>query len=82
MSKALTELLAPAPNCLIGDGDAALRQKQLDVPEAEAEHVIEPHGVADDLSRKPMAVNGVGRTSHAASFARPKLLCQIPAGLP
>ena len=34
------ELLAPAPHGLIGDDDAPLGQKQLDVPQAEAEHVI------------------------------------------
>jgi hypothetical protein len=38
--KRLAELLAPAPHGLIGDDDAPLGQKQLDVPQAEAEHVI------------------------------------------
>jgi hypothetical protein len=38
--KRLAELLAPAPHGLIGDDDAPLSQKQLDVPQAEAEHVI------------------------------------------
>ena len=38
--KRLTELLAPALHGLIGDDDAPLGQKQLNVPQAEAEHVI------------------------------------------
>jgi hypothetical protein len=32
--------------------DAALRQNQLDVPQAEAEDVIQPDCVADDVRRK------------------------------
>ena len=34
--------------------NAAFRQDQLDVAHAETEHVIQPHGMADDLGRKPM----------------------------
>jgi hypothetical protein len=37
---------------------SALRQEQLDVTQAQAEDVIQPHGVADDLGRKP--VSGIG----------------------
>jgi hypothetical protein len=33
-------LLSSAPHGLIADDDAPLGQKQLDVPQAEAEHVI------------------------------------------
>jgi hypothetical protein len=33
-------LLAPAPHRLIADDDAPLGQKQIDVPQAAAEHVI------------------------------------------
>ena len=40
VGKALAEFLAPAPYGLVGDDDAPLGQKQLDVPQAEAEHVI------------------------------------------
>jgi len=40
------------------------------MPQAEAEHVVEPDGVADDLGWEPMAVVGVGWRLHAASLAR------------
>jgi hypothetical protein len=40
IGKALTEFLAPAPNGLIGDDNATFGQKQLNVPQAAAEHVI------------------------------------------
>jgi hypothetical protein len=36
----LAEFLAPAPHGIMGDDDAPLGQKQLDVPQAEAEYVI------------------------------------------
>ena len=38
--KRLAEFLAPAPHGIIGDDDAPLGEKQLDVPQAEAEHVM------------------------------------------
>jgi hypothetical protein len=42
----------------VGDRDPALGQDQLDIPQAEAEDVMEPYGVADDLGGE--AVSGVG----------------------
>ena len=42
IGKGLTELPAPAPHCLIGDDNTPFSQKQLDVLQAEAEHVIQP----------------------------------------
>ena len=44
-----TELLTPASNRFIGNGDASLSQKILDITEAHAEAMIDPHGVADDF---------------------------------
>jgi hypothetical protein len=38
----------------MGHNDAALGQDQLDVAQAEAEYVVEPDGVADDLSGEPV----------------------------
>ena len=64
------EFLAPASHRLVGDDDAALSQDQLNIPQAEAEHVVQPDGVADDLGGKPMAVVRVGWRLHAASLAR------------
>jgi hypothetical protein len=40
-SKALAKFLTPALHCLVGDHDAALGPKQLNIPQAEAEHMIE-----------------------------------------
>jgi hypothetical protein len=42
-SKALAEFLTPALHCLAGDHDAARGQKQLKIPQDEAEHMIEPN---------------------------------------
>jgi hypothetical protein len=60
VGKGLSELFAPAPNSLIGDDNAPLRQKQLDISRAEAEHVMQPDGMRDDLGEKAGAVARVG----------------------
>ena len=50
---------APVADTLAGDQDATLGQDELDVAQTEAEHVIQPTGVADDLTRKAMtAIQG------------------------
>ena len=57
------ELDAPVPDRLVRDGHTSLRQQILDVAEAQAEAVIEPHGVADDLDWETVsaiAALGVG----------------------
>jgi len=38
----------------MGHHDAAFGQDQLNVTQAQAEGVIPPHGVVDDLGRKPV----------------------------
>jgi hypothetical protein len=50
----------------MGHHNAALGQDQLDVTQAQAEDVIQPHGVADDLGGEPVAVVGIGWRLHAA----------------
>ena len=52
------EFLAPAAHRLVGHDDATLSQDQFDIPQAEAEHVVQPDSVADDLGGKAMAVVG------------------------
>src|ERR1700733_8280153 len=47
ITKALAEFLAPTSHCLVGDDDPTLSQKQLNVPQAEAEHMIQPYRMAD-----------------------------------
>ena len=64
-----TEFLAPASHRLVGDENAALSQEQLNIPQAEAEHVVQPDSVADDLGGEPVAVVGIGWRLHAASLA-------------
>jgi hypothetical protein len=64
------ELLAPASHRLVGDDDTTFRQDQLDIPQAEAEHVVQPHGMADDLSGEPMTVVG-GRAVASCRQSRP-----------
>ena len=76
LSETHAEFLAPASYRLVGDHDAALSQEQLNVPQAEAEHVVEPDGVADGLGWEPMAVVAVGWRLHAASLARLRECCQ------
>jgi hypothetical protein len=53
-------LLSSAPHGLIADDDAPLGQKQIDVPQAAAEHVIWPDSVADNLRSEAMAVVWLG----------------------
>ena len=68
VGKTRCKFLAPAPHRLVGDEDTAFRQDQLDIPETEAEHVVQPDGVADDLSCEPMAIVGVGWRRHPTSL--------------
>jgi hypothetical protein len=57
------ELLTPQPNRFIGYEDASFRQKILDVSEAEAETMIGPDRVTDDLGCASTAqVTSGGRT--------------------
>jgi hypothetical protein len=41
-------------DAFVGDHHAALSQDQRDVAETEAEHVIQPHAMANDLGREAM----------------------------
>jgi hypothetical protein len=45
-----TELLTPLPDGFIGYDDAALGEKIFDIPETQAEAMISPHRIADDLA--------------------------------
>ena len=60
VSEAGAKLLAPTPHGLTRDRDATLSQKQLNIQQTESEHMIEPDGMADDLSREPVAVMRIG----------------------
>jgi hypothetical protein len=64
-----SEFLAPALHRLIGDDSAPLSQDQLHIAQAEAEHVAQPDGVADDLRWEPMTI--VGRAAASCPQSRP-----------
>ncbi len=51
-----TELQRPAADRLIADLDAPLGQQFLDVSEAQRKAVVEPDGMANDVSGKPVAL--------------------------
>jgi len=67
----LAELAAPLADRRVRHDDPALGQQLLDIPVAQGEAIVAPHGVHDDRSRE--AITGVrwGRVSflHAASSA-------------
>src|SRR4051794_24555404 len=80
----LTEFQTPASDALVGDGHASFSQDQFDVPKAEAEHVVQPDRVADDLGREPVPVIGGGLWCHRVSLTQltfkrqPELTWQYP----
>src|SRR4051812_5307439 len=65
---AKAELEAPLPYALVSDRDAPPGQEQFNVPETQAEDVVQPGRVADDLGRE--AVSGIsgGLGRHPASM--------------
>jgi hypothetical protein len=69
------ESFAPASHRLIGDDDTAFRQDQLDIPQTEAEHLVQPDGVANELGREPTAV-GVGWRRHPTGLVALRACCQ------
>ena len=70
IGKALVEFPAPAPHGPIGDGNAPLGQEQFNIPQAETEHVMQPHSVAYDVGGEAIAVVWVGWSLHVATLAR------------
>ena len=48
----LAELPAPLADGFVGDDDSTGKQQLFDIPIAQAEAVIQPHAVADDLGRE------------------------------
>jgi hypothetical protein len=78
VGKAPAEFPAPAADCVIGDDDAPLSKKELDIPQSEAEHMIQPDGMADGLGGESMAIVRVGCGLHAHSLAWVRLGYQAP----
>jgi hypothetical protein len=59
------ELLSPAADRFIGDGNAALQQQFLDKPQAQRKPKVEPDRVGDDLGWEAMALVADWRGVHA-----------------
>ncbi len=64
------ELPAPVPNRLVGYNHSSLSEQIFDIPQAQAEAVVEPDGVADDLAGKTMARVGEFRLIHGPILPR------------
>ena len=64
------ELQAPSADALIEDNDAALGQQQLDISQAQAEHVVEPYRVADKVCREAVTMVRVWRLLHPRFLAQ------------
>jgi predicted MFS family arabinose efflux permease len=72
LGESITELFAPVTDGPVADHHgAALGQDQFDVAQAEAKHMIQPHGVADDLGWEAMARIGNRICCHPISFTCP-----------
>ena len=69
-------MVDPLRSSTVEDEHASLGQQQLDVPQAQAEHVEEPDGVADDLGRKEMAAMCTWWLARVISSHRPIILDQ------
>jgi hypothetical protein len=67
------ELPAPLPNGLVRHDDASFGQQILDIPEAQTVSVVQPHGVADDVSRKAMPQIAGSTSSHPGIVPRGEL---------
>ncbi len=77
----LAELHRPLPYRFVAHDDTARGQHLLDHPQAQRETEIEPHGVADDLRRKPVTgVAGTCGVRHAIRLSVPRLH-RKPTGL-
>jgi hypothetical protein len=74
--EARPKLQTPPPDTLIGNNDAALRQEQLDILKAQAEYVIEPDRVANQLRWKTMAIMWVWLL-HSSILAEDRAARQI-----
>ena len=63
------EAQAPFTDRLVADHDSSRGQDQFDFPQAQAEAVIQPDGLIDDLGRKAEAAVGIGWRAHAQDRA-------------
>ena len=62
------ERLTPVPNRLLGDRDTPLSKQVLDIAETQAEPVVEPDGVTDDLGWESVSVRAGRMTPHRSTL--------------
>src|ERR1700720_1001575 len=68
----LAELARPLPHGFVADHDAARGQQLLHHAQPERKAEIQPHGMADDLGWKPMAlVAGASGGRHSTRLSAP-----------
>jgi hypothetical protein len=70
-----SEAQAPLADGLVADHAASRRQDQLDFAQAEAEAVLQPDRLIDDVGRKAEAAVRVGRRAHIQDPAIGADLC-------
>ncbi len=70
------ELAAPMADAFVGDQHTTLGEDELDIPQAQAEQVIQPYCVADDLGGKPMPAIEGRLSAHSGSFPWPTSIRQ------
>src|ERR1700736_305437 len=72
VGEALAELARPLPHGFVADHDAARGQQLLHHAQPERKAEIQPHGIADDLGWKPMAlVAGASGGRHSTRLSAP-----------
>ena len=70
VGKILAELHRPLPHRLVADQDTSGSEHLFNHAQAQGEPEVQPHNVADDLSREPVA--GIARMTgqvHARAYA-------------
>ena len=60
---------APLPDRLVGDGHTPLGEEVLDVSKTQAEPVVQPHSVTDDVRRESVSAVA-GLRAHRLSLPR------------
>ena len=73
------KLPAPGANGLVADRNTSFGQQILDVSCAQAEAVMKPHGVLDDLRGESVAFVHRMKRLHASMLAHSTLTCQNPS---
>jgi hypothetical protein len=69
IGKQPAEAQSPLANSLVADHDTSGRQDQLNIPQAQAQAVIQPHWMLGDLDWVPEATIRVRRGRHARQVA-------------